>query len=597
MNNIVILDVETTGDNYLLDEICQMSYIILDKDLSILKAKNFFFMVDYVHFKSNKKKLNIDELKLLSNNKTFKDRYDEIFNDLNNNLIVCHKCDHDISFLKSEFMRVDNKNNFIYEEFCTMKYYTNILKLPSKSFGYKYPKLMEIMPYLNIKRGDIKQKSKEIFNLPDDEINFHDSRVDSVATYLIAMKTEELITKYRNLSNELLDDTQNLCGENENDKNVDILNNNIYYNNNKKSKNNIIKDLISFKGKIGRRKYIIYFIAIICIYYMFEKLMMKDMIISGEFNRTGINSLSRVLEIARNLTLIPITIKRLRDSDKSKWLSLLLFVPFINLLLILELCFIKGIEESTKQNEIYIKEIKKKNKVTFIVVFIITLATIVFSIKFKNQNNIINKVKNYKENGHTVQSLVENNTENKIVYGWDIDKVDDDTYLVSYEFDEDDNEENGTNMFVYEYYEPLDMINVIYGESAKPYADSGYIDSSSIRLVEGAYIINTTHNNLENGEVKGDSYTPNKELAKINLEKNKSINSSGYDDEEEMLYHDELIYTDGKRATVYIVDDSNAYHVDKDCKGLKGTGTVYKVFLDDARAENRTMCTYERESK
>lgn len=76
MRNIVILDIETTGNDYLLDEICQLSYIVLDKDLNIIKNKNFFFMVDYIQYKSNKKKLNIEELKKLSDNKTFKDRYE-----------------------------------------------------------------------------------------------------------------------------------------------------------------------------------------------------------------------------------------------------------------------------------------------------------------------------------------------------------------------------------------------------------------------------------------------------------------------------------------------------------------------------------------
>ena len=157
----IILDIETTGENHLIDEICQMSYIILNDKFEILNSKNFFFKVDYVHFKSKKRKLNIEELQQLSNNKTFKDNYNEIFSDLNNSFIVCHNSKHDLDFIKSEFTRVDNNKQFIYQEFCTMEHYTDILKIPSDSFKYKYPKLIEIMPYLNIKRGDIYRKSKE----------------------------------------------------------------------------------------------------------------------------------------------------------------------------------------------------------------------------------------------------------------------------------------------------------------------------------------------------------------------------------------------------------------------------------------------------
>ena len=48
-------EIETTGENHLIDEICQMSYIILNDKFERLNSKNFFFKVDYVHFKSKKR--------------------------------------------------------------------------------------------------------------------------------------------------------------------------------------------------------------------------------------------------------------------------------------------------------------------------------------------------------------------------------------------------------------------------------------------------------------------------------------------------------------------------------------------------------------
>ena len=432
MKNIIILDVETTGPDYLLDEIYQMSYIVLDKDFNIIKGKNFFFMVDYIEFKFNKKKLNRDKIKMLSNNKIFKDYYNEIFDDLNGNLIVCHKCDHDISFLKSEFMRVNNKNKFIYEEFCTMKYYTNILKIPNEYYGYKYPKLTEIMPYLNIKRGDINNKSKEIFNMLDDEINLHDSRVDSVITYLVAINTPELINTYIHLldkSNDINCETIlsnnrsealskrsdmsyiNISCESKkkysldksNDMNYEtILNDNkskvlsqdldmpyinvsceskkkysldksndMYYeailsdNKNevlsqrsdipgikisfgdkmKYSLDNIIKDLFSVEGRMIRKKYILYSVSIIFIFYIF-----------GSFITINDDSF-RILSNIMGITLIPISIKRLRDIDNTKWLAILLIIPIINLFFIMELCCLKSDEDKLN------KASKSQNKV------------------------------------------------------------------------------------------------------------------------------------------------------------------------------------------------------------------------------------------
>lgn len=487
MNNIVILDIETTGDNYLIDEICQMSYIVLDSKLNIVKAKNFFFMVDYVYFKSNKKKLNIHELKRLSDNKTFKDGYEEIFNDLNNNFIVCHKCDHDISFIKSEFMRIDHENKFVYEEFCTMKHYTDILKIPSENFGYKYPKLIEIMPYLNIKRGDIYSKSKDIFNLDDEEMNFHDSRVDVVATYLVTIKTEEILIKYKESLN--------------NQENIN-MNTNI----------NKYKDL---EDKLSEN----------------IKSTIKDE--QYEYKKS---------------------ISKKRYNNKIGWLRRILIIV---------MCFV--------------------------------IAKIV--IVAQKEDKIIDIVSNYEEQeGYTAQELIDNTIEDETVYGWDIQKVDSDTYFVSYEFDDDDDYENGTSLFCYQYYEPTNEVSVIEGELNQKYVDLGYIEPDSNRLINGLQVINTTYHSLQEGEVRGESYIVDKELAEKNLTKNKELDPTDYDDEKEEIYHEELILTGGKRATVYIVDDSNRYHINTDCEALENAETVYKVFLDNARAENRTLCELERKS-
>lgn len=538
MNNIVILDVETTGDNYLLDEICQMSYIILDKNLRILKSKNFFFMVDYVHFKSNKKKLNIEELKLLSNNKTFKDRYNEIFNDLNNNLIVCHNCEHDISFLKSEFMRVDNKNNFVYEEFCTMKYYTNILKLPSESFGYKYPKLIEVMPYLNIKRGDIHKKSKEIFSLADKEINFHDSRVDSVATYLIAIKTEALINKYRDLLNRSLDAKINLYEDKELSEKLDENINeeidserkvkesqdiSIVNSNNSKPKINIIKDLFSVKGTVGRKKYIIYLIAIICIFNIFGRILANHMTINGLINENSVNMISRPLTIAMSFMLLPISIKRLKDCNQPMWLIIFLFIDLLNLFFILDLCISKGKNRlydgfgSKKKRNEYKKVSVSKASIIIVLsllmpIIIIALLYMGFSMSEEDntQNYSQDEAQIYNQDDtqnspkqneaieiakytlhhekepytRTIITYIEDKVK-KInpycIYDWHAYEIEDNIYLVCFEFDKnDDDPENGYNSYPYEVdIDTKTVTQVSSNELIKKYEDLGYFDDKT----------------------------------------------------------------------------------------------------------------------
>lgn len=506
MRNIVILDIETTGNDYLLDEICQLSYIVLDKDLNIIKNKNFFFMVDYIQYKSNKKKLNIEELKKLSDNKTFKDRYEEIFNDLNDNLIVCHKCEHDISFLKTEFIRIDNKNNFIYEEFCTMKHYTNILKIPSENYGYKYPKLIEIMPYLNIKRGDIYNKTKEIFDIYDDELNFHDSRVDVVATYLVAIKTDDLVDMYNRDINKLEDIkvniNENIYSKSDNNKIVNVLleeTNQINENKNVfsyKQKNSIFRDLLSFKGSISRKKFGVYIFTNILIYILLM-LVMRKIYISTDMYEDTFELLILLLNIAKSYIIVSLTIKRLRDLSKPLWLALLLIIPIVNLIFIIELCFLKGNDKKLK-NVCKLKN-KGTNKIkiskpiyiligSIMVPVIVLLALWIWSnLDNANETEAIEIVRftlHHNSETDTIDTYINEKVEEIDPYyidGWYANKVEDNIYLVSFDFDRyDDNYTNGYNSFPYEVnLDTQEVTEISSDEIIKKYEDLGYFDDES----------------------------------------------------------------------------------------------------------------------
>ncbi len=492
MKNIVILDVETTGANHLIDEICQMSYIVLGSDLSIVEAKNFFFMVEYVNFKSYKKKLNIDELKSLSNDKTFKDQYEEIFNDLNNNFIVCHKCEHDINFVKSEFMRCDNKNNFVYEEFCTMKYYTDILKIPSEKFGYKYPKLIEIMPFLNIKRGDIYSSSKEIFNLTDEEITSKDIRVDLATIYLTAMKTEELINRYKDYLNKPInDDIETDKHEKSENNNSSKLskNNDVHTDNANERDMSLFKSLVSFKGKIDRNKYSCYVLLTAAIYMLAN--IIADSIYTYSFmsDNTSI-IISVLLWIINGFGLTALTVKRIRYKEESMWLIFLLLIPIINLIFVLHLCIKKDIEATnTHDMNRFAYRNKKLKKISYISICILIATGIytsyeIYGIIKEEQaiDIVINTLYDKdKSSTKTIGTYIEEKVEDINPYyidDWYAVKIDSNTYLVTFNFDiEDDYYTNGYNSYPYEVnIDTKEVTEISSDKMIKKYEDLGQFD-------------------------------------------------------------------------------------------------------------------------
>ncbi|MBO5712630.1 MAG: 3'-5' exonuclease [Clostridia bacterium] len=176
---IIYFDTETTG--LTPGRIVQLSYIIDYGDS--IKAKNFFFAVEYVppevvavHGFSAEK------LAVLSGGKTFSDHIDEIENDFSSaDVIVAHNVSFDIKFLSSEFAYQDRL--FKYNKtFDTMKYFCGICKIPRANHkGYKYPKLSELCDYLDVYPYDITRETIKLFN---NATNFHDARYDTSALYL-----------------------------------------------------------------------------------------------------------------------------------------------------------------------------------------------------------------------------------------------------------------------------------------------------------------------------------------------------------------------------------------------------------------------------
>jgi len=184
----IFCDTETS--DFKPGQICQLTYTITIDD-KVESSKNFFLACDYIDPGAEKVHgFSVEKLKILSEGRTFKDIAEEVAEDLKDGIFIAHNVQFDINFVKTEIERA----GYAFEiagDFCTMKYFENIIKLKGKYGKYKWPKLEETMHFLGI---DPQSKSfndglKRLYG--DDGIGFHDARFDVcglVTVYYKALK-------------------------------------------------------------------------------------------------------------------------------------------------------------------------------------------------------------------------------------------------------------------------------------------------------------------------------------------------------------------------------------------------------------------------
>lgn len=178
----IILDTETTGLYPEYNQIAQLSYVILDKHNNIIDSKNYYFQVDKMEYDAEKVHgLSVPLLRELSLGKTFEDNIEEIYHDINGaDMVICHNSNFDIGFIRNEFRRVGKEFDFE-RSFCTMEYYTDILKIENY-YGYKWPRLEEVIDYLGINQDTLETTMARLFSLDSAKVGYHDSRYDVAAT-------------------------------------------------------------------------------------------------------------------------------------------------------------------------------------------------------------------------------------------------------------------------------------------------------------------------------------------------------------------------------------------------------------------------------
>ena len=177
---ILFFDTETTG--LTPGGIIQLSYIMQTE--SGTTAKNFFFAVDYIEPSATAVHgFTVEKIYELSGGRTFSEYMEEIYDDFfAADLIVAHNVKFDIGFMIAEFCYQDRRFRYK-QEFDTMKFFTEIMKLPRENHrGYKYPKLSELVEFLDLYPYDVTRKTVELFSI--NSVGGHDARYDTAALYL-----------------------------------------------------------------------------------------------------------------------------------------------------------------------------------------------------------------------------------------------------------------------------------------------------------------------------------------------------------------------------------------------------------------------------
>lgn len=184
----VFLDIEGTGTQN--NQIAQLAYIKTDDELNVVTAKNFFFKVDDMNpFAQRLHGLSMEYLRRASDGEIFKDRFEEIHQDLADSLLVCHNTRSDYDLLAVEYTRLGQEYSPM-SHFCTMAFFKPICEIHDRNGKIKPPSLRELIDFHELSNDEIALSATTLFECL--HVKPHDSRFDAAAIYLICKKAVSL---------------------------------------------------------------------------------------------------------------------------------------------------------------------------------------------------------------------------------------------------------------------------------------------------------------------------------------------------------------------------------------------------------------------
>lgn len=178
------LDIEGTGTQN--NQIAQLAYIKTDDGLNVVMAKNFFFKVDDMNpFAQRLHGLSMEYLKRASDGEVFKDRFEEIRQDLGDSLLVCHNTRSDYDLLAVEYQRLGQEYS-PQSHFCTMAFFKPVCEIHDRNGKIKPPSLRELIDFHEFSNDEISESAAKLFGCL--HVQPHDSRFDAAAIFLICQK-------------------------------------------------------------------------------------------------------------------------------------------------------------------------------------------------------------------------------------------------------------------------------------------------------------------------------------------------------------------------------------------------------------------------
>ncbi len=182
---LIVFDTEATA--LTPGQICQISYLMIDGER--IEGKNMFFSVEEMSESAyNVHHMSVEQLKELSEGAVFADRAQELLTDFSwADMLVGHNVSADDRYLRVEFERLGLKLGKK-KTFCTMNYFTYVLKLKQRvswSRHPKPPKLQELIKYYGLSEEGVSKKAQEWFGGGEAA---HDARYDAAATYLCVVE-------------------------------------------------------------------------------------------------------------------------------------------------------------------------------------------------------------------------------------------------------------------------------------------------------------------------------------------------------------------------------------------------------------------------
>lgn len=244
----------------------------------------------------------------------------------------------------------------------------------------------------------------------------------------------------------------------------------------------VLNDLFYLKGRMNRCKYIYYTILTLFIGFVTSTigLIAYYNFYIGEIGLTIILGVTIILAIYIGITT---SIKRIRDIDKPLWWIILLFIPVIDIIISLILYIKKGTNKVNRYGEESLENIQyTKSMLISSCIFVIIMAVIstYFIVQSNKLDESIDIVKSTTSSGknQTIEEYIENKVEDIDPYfidGWYSEKVYDNVYMVSFDFDMDNQSDNGYSCYPYEVnLDTKEVIEISSKEKIREYKSYGY---------------------------------------------------------------------------------------------------------------------------